>query len=126
MSRRFTTRMATTPKLKMIYFAVRAKAEPPRMILEYGKIPYEDVSVSQYFKMSWPEVKKAGLVPFGQLPCLDVDGQLLAQEAAIAQFCAQLVPSLIPEDPLERARCESIYHAGEELFISNPLVNVYR
>jgi glutathione S-transferase len=118
--------MATTPKLKIVYFAVRAKAEPIRMTLEFGKIPYEDVSVSQYFKMSWPEVKKAGLVPYGQLPCLDVDGQLIAQEAAIARFCADLVPGLVPSDPLERARCESIYHAGEELFISNPLLNVYR
>jgi hypothetical protein len=32
----------SVPKLKIIYFAVRARAEPARLILEYGGIPYED------------------------------------------------------------------------------------
>ena len=77
--------------------------------------------------MPWPEVKRQGLVPFGQLPVLDVgDGELVAQEAAICRYCADLVPGLLPSDSLERAKCEALFHAAEELFVCNPLVNVYR
>jgi glutathione S-transferase len=134
----------TIPKLQFIYFAVRARCEAPRMILEYGKIPYTDSSVGGYFGgKSWPEVKAAGLVPFGQLPVLVVSGNdgsaaaaaaaaaaatttLLAQEAAISWYCATLVPGLLPEDPLLRAQCEAIFHAAEELSPSNPVVNVFK
>lgn len=118
------------PKLQFIYFAVRARCEAPRMILEYGKIPYSDVSVAEYFGKGWGEVKKsageAGAPPYGQLPCMDVDGTLLAQEAAISAYCARLVPELLPSDPLELAQCESIFHAAEELSPGNPIVNVFK
>lgn len=96
------------------------------MILEYGKIPYQDKSVQQYFGKSWPEAKGELLPPFGQLPLLDVDGTVIAQEAAISRYCASLVPGLLPEDPLLLATCDAIFHAAEELASSNPIVNVFR
>ena len=95
------------------------------MILEYGNIPYIDVSHTQYFGTSgWKESKSK--TPYGSLPILDVDGQPLAQTAAIVKYCCHLVPELCPVDPLQAAKAESIYQAAEELSRVNPLVNVYR
>jgi|AntAceMinimDraft_5_1070358.scaffolds.fasta_scaffold125158_1 hypothetical protein len=44
------------PKLQLIYFEVRARAETPRMILHFGKIPYSEETCATYFQKSWPEV----------------------------------------------------------------------
>ena len=51
---RVTTTMAATRPLRLVYFAVRAKAEPCRMILEHGGVPYVDVSVQQQVGGSIP------------------------------------------------------------------------
>lgn len=75
----------------MVYFSVRARAECPRMIMEYGKIPYVDETCAQYFGKSWPDLKKegGGAVPaFGQLPLLVVDGQPLSQSGSIVRYLA--------------------------------------
>ena len=53
------------PKLQIVYFPVQARAEVPRMILEFGGIDYVDESCSSYFGKSWPEVKAE--TPFGQV-----------------------------------------------------------
>ena len=114
------------PKLEVVYFSVRAKAEPVRMVLEYGGIPYVDHNVASFFDgKSWPEVKKAELTPYGQLPILVVDGQILAQQAAFLRYAASLVPGMIPDDKFQAAMCDSIFQATEELGTVNPLVNVY-
>ena len=39
--------------LRLVYFPVRAKAECIRMALRYGKVEYEDVSVSDHFGCGW-------------------------------------------------------------------------
>ena len=46
-------------KITVVYFAVRARAEPARMILEYGKIPYCDESPGVHFRVNggWKEAK---------------------------------------------------------------------
>ena len=113
------------PKLQLVYFAVQAKGETARMILEFGGIPYEDLSCQQYFGTGWKEAK--AMAPFGQLPMLVVDGSApLAQSGSIVRYCASLVPGLVPTSPLEAARCDAIYEAGIELNPINPIVNVYR
>ena len=116
---------ALIPRLQLVYFAVRARAEVPRMILEFGSIPYVDCPHSKYFDTSgWGESKAQ--TPFGQLPVLDVDGQALAQTGAIVRYCNSLVPELTPDDPFMAAKAESIYLTAEEMSRIDPLVNVYR
>ena len=116
-----------TSPLRLVYLAVRARAEVPRLILEYGKVEYVDVSVQQQFEAPWGKVKRQNMVPFGQLPVLDVGGgELIAQEAAIARYCATLVPGLMPSDPIGQAKCDALFHAAEELAETNPLVNALR
>lgn len=101
------------------------------MILEYGEIPYKDLSVQDYYGCTWQEAKASGKAPFGQLPLLVVDGStVIAQTGAIARYAAGLVPGLMPEDPLERARADMIFECGAELMAMptnvNPIVNIFR
>ena len=67
--------MTSTPSLRLVYFQVRARVESARMILAYGNIAYKDDDCNSYFGMSFPEAKKAGKLPFGQLPILEVGGE---------------------------------------------------
>ncbi len=34
-----------TPKLKLVYFNIRGRAEPARLMLAYAKVKYEDVRI---------------------------------------------------------------------------------
>lgn len=42
------------PEYKIIYFNVKALAEPMRFLLAYGKIEWEDVRIE---KDDWPAIK---------------------------------------------------------------------
>merc|ERR1711908_87784 len=81
------------PKLTLVYFTARAKAEAPRMLLEYGCIPYEDVTVDEFWG-NGPAAYQSEAA-FGQLPLLDVDGQQIVQSGSICRYCASLVPGLV-------------------------------
>ena len=66
--------MSSIPNLRLIYFPVRARAEAARMIMAYGDIPCKEETCNSFFGMTFPEAKKAGKLPFGQLPVLEVTG----------------------------------------------------
>lgn len=114
------------PKLQIVYFPVRARAETARMILSYGKVPYQDETSQSFWGKSWPEVKAEGLLPFNQLPALVIDGNILCQSGAINRYCASLVPALIPTTALEAAKADSIHDLAQELTPVNPIVNVFK
>ena len=66
--------MSSIPSLRLVYFPVRARAEAARMIMAYGDIACKDEDCNSFFGMSFPDAKKAGKLPFGQLPVLEVAG----------------------------------------------------
>ena len=117
--------------LRLVYFPVRAKAECIRMALRYGKVEYEDVSVSDHFGCGWGAGAKA-MAPFNQLPILVVgDAPPLAQSGSIMRYLAGLTglePD--PADALMVARCDAVFEASQELAAGdsnvNPIVNVFR
>ena len=112
------------PKLQLVYFSVRARDQAVRMCLAYGKIPYEDLSISQYFGgKAWPEAKP--LCSYDQVPLLVVDGKPLAQSGAITRFAAGLA-GLVPADPYAAAKADEVFEAAQELAPVNPIVNVFR
>lgn len=78
--------------LKIVYFDIPGRAETSRLLLTYGKVPFEDKRLSY---AEWPEVKPT--TPFGQVPILETDGKVLAQSNAIELYCAKLA-GLYPED----------------------------
>ena len=87
-------KMTSYPSLRLVYFPVRARAECARMILAYGNIPYKEDDCNSFFGISFQEAKKAGKLPFGQLPVLEVggdSGKLLGQSGSINRYLASLV-----------------------------------
>jgi glutathione S-transferase len=97
-------RMPTSYKL--IYFALKGRAEVSRLILAYGGQEYEDLHNS--FE-AWPSYKQN--MPFRQAPVLEItqDGKttLLAQSGAIERYLANKF-GLFGDNDLERARIDMI------------------
>ena len=121
--------MPSFPQLDLVYFPVIARAECARMIMEYGGIPYNDTDCKNFFGMSFNEAKSCGKLPFGQLPVLQIggkDGRLVAQSGSINRYLASLVtlPGFVPTDPVDKAYCDMIHDAGEEMFTIMPIVNL--
>lgn len=74
------------PSYKVIYFNVKALAEPMRMILSYGKIDFEDERIE---RENWPALKPS--MPMGQMPILEVDGKKMHQSVAMSRYLAKQV-----------------------------------
>ena len=123
--------MSAVPKLNLVYFAVRARAECARMILAYGGIPYTDQDCNTFFGMSFGEAKQSGKLPFSQLPVLQIGGEgghLIAQSGSINRYLAALVktPGFLPSDLAEQAYCDMIHETAQDIAKINPIVNVFR
>ena len=81
-------------KIRLIYFNIPFwRAEVSRIALYIGNIPFEDVRMKgddfSYIKENGT-MKDGTIIPFRQLPVLEVDGHIIAQTAAIARFCGKL------------------------------------
>lgn len=90
---------------KLVYFDVRGRAEPIRMLLHHEGIPFEDV---RFPGDQWPAYKPSKLyaldhkfqsfdrsldstcleAPLGKAPWLEVDGRKLPETDAICRYLA--------------------------------------
>lgn len=88
---------------KLIYFEGPGVYDPIRSVLKYCKVKYE----SEVFSMGkLTDEKKTQLkLPFGQLPVMIIDGQMLSQFRAIMRFLAKRF-SLAGENEWESAKCD--------------------
>merc|ERR1712168_564652 len=93
------------PKLTLVYFNnnVRARTECARMTLAYGAVPHTFADCQTYFGSSFPEAKKNGKLPFGQLPILAVDDKVIAQSGAIDRFATSSRSCLSSTSGAERS-----------------------
>ena len=116
-----------SPKLDLIYFDVRARAECARMTLAYGGISYNFTDTQGYFGCDFMTAKTSGKLPWGQLPLLAVDGKLLSQSGAINRYLASLVtkPDFIPKDPVKAALADALHETAQDLFRIMPIVNLW-
>ena len=100
-------------KLKLSYFPFPFwRAEISRVALFMADIEFENhyVSFDELRAM-----KKEGSLPFGQVPILEVDGQVIAQTGAIARFCGKL-SGLYPRDnDLEAALIDQFIDAATDI-----------
>lgn len=86
---------------KLTYFNERARGEPIRLIFVYAGVPFEDNRLTEKEFYSRKESKFLASLdkttsltyflafPNGQLPILEVDGELLSQSGAITRFVAR-------------------------------------
>jgi len=97
-------------KLKLTYFDFHGgRGEPARLALSIGEIPFEDDRVPP---AEW-EGRKAQ-TPFGALPVLERDGQVVAQSNAINRYVGKLA-DLYPSDPWQAALCDEVMGAVEDI-----------
>ena len=82
---------------------------PQEFALSIGGIAFEDDRIQL---ADW-ERRKAD-TPFGALPVLEVDGQIVAQSNAINRYVGKLA-DLYPSDPWQAALCDEIMEAVEDI-----------
>lgn len=98
------------PKLKLSYFDFHGgRGEPARLALSIAGIPFEDDRIAP---ADWAKRKPS--TPFGGLPTLEVDGQVLSQCNAINRYAGKLA-DLYPSDPWQAALCDEIMDALEDI-----------
>ena len=114
--------MTSSAKLTLIYFKMRALAEPPQLLLNYANIPYEYKMSWEYFDKPWDVVKPD--VPFGQLPLLVTkNGNQIAQSGSIIRYIARIA-NMIPSNHEIAAKADSIFETAHEMFFPlNPTIN---
>ena len=97
-------------KLKLTYFDFHGgRGEPARLALSIGGIAFEDDRVAF---TDWERRKPD--TPFGGLPVLEVDGQIVAQSNAINRYVCKLA-DLYPSDAWQAALCDEVMEAVEDI-----------
>ena len=97
-------------KLKLTYFDFHGgRGEPARLALSIGGIAFEDDRVPS---ADWQRRKPE--TPFGALPVLEVDGQIVSQSNAINRYVGKLA-DLYPSDPWQAALCDEAMAAVEDI-----------
>ncbi|KAJ3053569.1 hypothetical protein HK097_003946 [Rhizophlyctis rosea] len=98
------------PHLKVTYFNMKARAEPIRLALAIGDIPFEDERLT---REQFAELKET--YPFGQLPILTIDHKtVIAQQHAILRYVGRFA-GLYPEDPIEQAKVDQFLGFAEDI-----------
>lgn len=98
------------PKLKLTYFDFHGgRGEVARLALAIGGIDFEDDRIPG---ADWPSRKEE--MPFGALPVLEVDGQIISQSNGINRYVGKLA-NLYPSDPVQAALCDEAMDAVEDI-----------
>lgn len=99
--KRFRVQMSV-PSIRVIYFNIEGAAEKIRLALSYYGIPFEDVRPNGD---EFATLRAEGKLPNGQLPIVEIDGELFTQSPALARYVAKLgngsLYSLDPKKALE-------------------------
>jgi len=90
------------------------QAEAIRLACFYGNIPLDDVRLSGE---KFDSLKKDGVLPFGQLPVLLVDGIYLSQSAAIARYVGKLCGLYPVDDDILAAQIDALIDSENDLFM---------
>ncbi len=107
----------TCTPLKLVYFAVRGRAEPVRLMLELTGVPYdyEEIPIAVW---PTPSGKQRFLAstPLGQLPILQDGDFFLCQSAAIYKYVARRV-GLYGATLQEDARIDEVTETAGDLLL---------
>jgi len=103
---------STSDKWTLSYFPVYGRGEAIRLAFAFAKVPLEDVVVTG---AELPELKATGKLPFGQLPVLEYNGEVLAQSIAILRFVSQKF-GLYPTDPKQAYVVEAVVDQRQDVW----------
>ncbi|CAJ0581374.1 unnamed protein product, partial [Mesorhabditis spiculigera] len=95
---------------KLHYFGLYARGEPIRQVFALAGQEFED---TRYSMEEWPQHKAD--MPFGQLPVLEVDGELLPQSMAILRFVGRRFGYAGKTD-VEQAQVDAIADQFQDYF----------
>ncbi|WP_018991463.1 glutathione S-transferase family protein [Aromatoleum toluclasticum] len=97
-------------KLKLTYFDFNGgRAEPARLALHIGGIPFED---DRFAPAAFAEVRET--TPLNQVPTLQVGNRVVTQSDAITRYAGKLT-GLYPEDDLQALFCDEVMSAIEDV-----------
>ncbi|CAK9032594.1 Glutathione S-transferase 1 (GST class-sigma) [Durusdinium trenchii] len=94
-------------KPKLTYLDVKGFGEGIRLTLYVGKIDFIDHRVSYE---GVKELNDQGKLPYGQVPILEVDGEIFSQSVAILRWAGRRA-GLYPTETMQQLRCDSIEEA---------------
>ncbi|TDH68046.1 hypothetical protein CCR75_008189 [Bremia lactucae] len=102
--------MCAFPSIKLTYLDVAGRAEANRLAFYIGNVPFEDKRLS---RAEFASVKKT--LPLGQIPILEVDGEVLTQSHAITRFAGRLGGLYPVSAPYLALRIDELLHALGEI-----------
>jgi glutathione S-transferase len=76
-----------TKELELFYFDIPGRAEAIRMLCKHAGLDLKDTRLT---REQFLEMRKSGVLPFNQLPCLLTQGQYIAQSGAILRFIGKI------------------------------------
>jgi len=92
------------PKIKLVYFDFKGRAEPIRWALTLGGVPFDDYRIGfQQFK----EQSDAGEFAYASVPCLYVGDQQIGQSQAALRFAGKLA-GLYPSNDVTAGQVDSV------------------
>ena len=97
---------SASPRLRLHYLDMKGLAEPLRLTLRLGHLPFEEtvVTYDDVSKMRNADGGAGAAIPFGQVPVLEIDGVAFAQSAALLRWAGKRA-GLYP-DGLRQLRCD--------------------
>jgi glutathione S-transferase len=111
------------PQITLTYFDAPGRAEPVRLALRLGGVPFTDTRVDF---PTFAKLKAEGALPLGFVPVLEVDGLKLSQTAAMLRYAARLGDaSLYPAEPLAAFIVDSVIDAFNDT-LANALTPSFR
>ncbi|KAL2917215.1 hypothetical protein HK105_203280 [Polyrhizophydium stewartii] len=104
--------MTVHPSLKLTYFELRSRAEPTRLALTIGGIPFVDERITM---AQWATLKSKQ--PFGHVPVLTVNGTTqVAQSNGLLRYAGALTGLYPTADPLKAALVDQIVFQVEDMY----------
>ena len=107
--------------LKLTYLPIAARGFPIRFALRVAGRQFEDARLPREVLVSGrgPAGFSASF-PLGQLPTLEIDGELFTESVALSRWAAVGTP-LYPQDPLDALRVEEVVAIIDELWSKTPM-----
>jgi glutathione S-transferase len=108
-------------KIKFIYVDTPFwRAEVGRIALHIGNVDFEDTRISREEFLRSKDTGKlydGTVIPFRQIPCLNVDGQSINQTGGISRFCGKLSGLYPNENAMDAALSDQVIDMATDLTV---------